>query len=262
MKAPSKLTGPWGVLQAREIWDNFLSRFDVDWDGKTVLDVGCSWGYVGMHLLADRGVAVVHGVDPVPAWEKLQDGTRPEETEGLHLHQGDARTVKALQEERFDVVISSGTLMLVAPTELHDLLAWALDHLRPGGDCLIDTRTFLSPIGGDLQETVAAPLPHLLFSRRVVSEHLERRGKPPARYTNPLCAATYLMLFHRVGFEFVGADRLINEAREPAYEEFADKLAPYDPAELRTARLQAHLRRPRAPVDASELMVGGAEGTR
>jgi Methyltransferase domain len=249
-----KLTAAWGERQAREVWDDFLGKHPVDWRGKTVLDFGCYWGHVGMHLLAEHEVGAVHGVDIQPVWEWLLDDTRPAQTDNLHLHEGNLLELSALREQRFDIVVSTGTLMLVPPTELHDILAWFLDHLPPGGDCLIDTRTFLSPKGGDLQNQVAAPFPHLLFSRRIIDEHLQRHGKGVPRYTNPFCAATYLTLYRRVGFDIVSVERVRDEPPDGALERFADKLSWYEPTELATARLQAHLRKPHRPDDLTGLL--------
>jgi 2-polyprenyl-3-methyl-5-hydroxy-6-metoxy-1,4-benzoquinol methylase len=249
-----KLTAVWGERQAREVWDDFLSKQAVDWKGKTVLDFGCYWGHVGMQLLSEQDVGAVHGVDIEPVWEWLTDGTRPAQTDNLHLHEGNLLELPELQDQRFDIVVSTGTLMLIPPTELRQILGWFLDHLEPGGDCLIDTRTFFSPLGADLHKQVNAPLPHLLFSRRIIADHLERHARGTAAYTNPFCAATYLTLYRRVGFEIVSVDRVMDLKDDPVYDRFADKLSMYERTELMTSRLQTHLRKPAEPEDLSGLL--------
>jgi hypothetical protein len=56
---------------------------------------------------------------------------------------------------------------------------------------------------------------------------------------NASCAATWLVLLRRVGFELVEVVR----RRAEADPRFSDKLRVYEPNELRTDRLLCHVRR-------------------
>lgn len=68
-----KLNVEWGEKQALRLW-NTLHVFNLDWKGKTILDFGCSWGYLDKFLIEQQGVATSYGVDIDPIW-KLMDAT-------------------------------------------------------------------------------------------------------------------------------------------------------------------------------------------
>lgn len=247
-----KLTQAWGDDTAQRLWNSFMARHDIDWQGKSFFDFGCSWGYLGKYLIEHQGVAQAWGVDVDPQWTQMRDGFDPLSVPGMHLHAGDVLEIAELQEQRFDVIWSSGTLMLIPPTGAHEILRWFFDHLNVGGSCLLNVRTFLSQYGGDLQSYLRTPLPHLLFDKRSLDRYLVAVGKPRSRYMNPSCAATWLMQFRRVGFEIVHAERSPNQIDESVYERHADKLSTYEPSELRTSILNVRLRKP-PPADLSEL---------
>jgi cyclopropane fatty-acyl-phospholipid synthase-like methyltransferase len=258
---PEKLTTAWGESMAERLWDGFLSRQPVEWPGARVLDFGCSWGYLPRFLRERQGVAEAYGVDIHPLWDQMSDGARPAETPGVHLYAGDVIEIPELQDVSFDVVLSIGTLNLIPPTQLHAIMDWFYDRLEPSGVCLLRVRTFLSHIGGDLQRPdfersatvggvgLATPLPHLLFPARVVKDHFAEQGWNPPHYMNPSCAASYLMLFRRAGFEILAAERQPSPLDPSVYQEHVGKLEVYDSLELRTADLLARLRKPEEQLD-------------
>jgi hypothetical protein len=241
-----KLTREWGDQWARSIWDEFLDRVEISWSGSAVLDFGCAWGYLPKFLVEHAGVLDAHGVDKHPTWEAMIDGFRPDELTGVHLHAGDVREVPALQRLHFDTIVSIGTLFLLEPTELMATLHWFYDHLKPGGSCLLHTRTYTHRDGADLG--VRAPgFAQLLFSERDIDAYLERSGAAPARLINHACAATYLAQYARAGFVVERVERLHDGIDEQLLAEHHAKLQWLDPDELRTSGLVAHLRRPLMP---------------
>lgn len=247
-----KLTQAWGADTARRLWESYIARHDLAWAGKAFLDFGCSWGYLGKYLLEHQGVREAHGVDIHPQWTEMRDGSEPAALPGMFLYAGDILQIPELQDRTFDVIWSSGTLMLIPPSGVHSILRWFYEHLNPGGSCLLNVRTFLSQYGGDLQSLVKTPLPHLLFDKRTIDRYLASVGLGASRYMNPSCAATWLMQFKRIGFEIVHAERSANQLDESIYEQHIDKLSIYEPHELRTSILNVRLQKV-AVRDTSEL---------
>lgn len=252
MNEDRKLAPEWGADTALELWNGVLDHFDVEWNRARVLDVGASWGYLLRHLLDQRGIASAVGVDPRAPWRRLGDQSLIGD---LTLHEGEVDTVEELQDARFDVIVSTGTLMLLTPTRQLETLHWMRDHLEPGGHCVIATRTYLSHYGADQQQHLSSPLPHLVFGAPAIDALLARRGAAPLRYMNPSCAATYLMLFRRAGFDIVDVRRTSNIALEAARERFPERLVFFNDQELETSELHVHLRRPAGPADLSGLAV-------
>ncbi len=250
---PHKLTLAWGEEQAERLFSGTLARYSVEWRGATTLDFGCAWGYLARHVIERLGAARSYGVDLHPQWNMLDDGWRPEQTPGLYLFAGDAQSIPELQDVAFDVIYSIGTLMLIPPTQLDGYLAWFHDRLRPGGHCILRTRTFFSYCGGDLHRRLKSPLPHLLFSRRTIDRYLAEGGHDPSRYMTPMCAASFLTFYRRAGFEILDVHRTMNPTSQEVYERFEDKLGYYDDQELRTSELAVLLRKPASPMDASVL---------
>lgn len=244
-----KLTPAYGAAQSESLWNGFLARFDVSWSGATVLDWGCSWGYLLRRLVDVHGVGRAIGVDIREAWAEAP----AELLAGLELHAGDIRRLPDLQELQADVIVSVGTMFLLAPTDVQGVLSWFRAHLRPGGLAVLSTRTFLSHAGGDLHRRLSTPYPHLLFPRRVIDAELTADGGAPSRYMNPSCGATYLMQYQRAGFEILDARRRSNPGLAPVLERFGDKLEPLDAQELDTNELQVLLRRPAQPRGVARL---------
>lgn len=209
-----------------------------------MLDFGCAWGYVPKYLVERAGVNEAHGVDVHPVWEAMVDGFRPDSVPGVHLHAGDVLKLPALQRLHFDVILTIGTVFLLEPSRLMGVLHWFYDHLKPGGHCLIQTRTYAHYDGADLGER-APHFAHLLFGEREIRAFLHGSGAAPPRYVNPSCAATYLAQFARAGFSIEKADRLSDGVDEALLGEHAAKLRWVAPAELRTSGLAAQLQRPR-----------------
>jgi cyclopropane fatty-acyl-phospholipid synthase-like methyltransferase len=237
-----QLAEQWGQL----VWDEFLGRFELPWEGSTVLDFGCGAGYTPMYLIERAGAAEAHGVDLHPVWEAMADGFRPQMLPGIRLHCGDVLELSELQRQRFDVIVSNETVSLLEPTYLMRVLHWFYDHLKPGGHCLIQTRTFAHHDGAGLGER-GAPMAHLLFGEREIRAFLGRTASETTHYANPSCAATYLAQFARAGFVIERAERLRDGVDERLLLEHQAKLRWIDPEELRTSGLAVHLRRPVMP---------------
>ncbi|MBS1302941.1 bifunctional 2-polyprenyl-6-hydroxyphenol methylase/3-demethylubiquinol 3-O-methyltransferase UbiG [Loktanella sp. SALINAS62] len=113
-----------------------LAWFDrqIDWQGKTVMDLGCAGGFMA-EALAQRG-ATVTGIDP--ATEAINAARAHARETGLHIGY-DVGVGEALpyDDASFDAVVCVDVLEHVA--DLPKVLAEVTRTLRPGGMFLFDT---------------------------------------------------------------------------------------------------------------------------
>jgi cyclopropane fatty-acyl-phospholipid synthase-like methyltransferase len=226
--------------RAQVLYDHVLGLFDIPLDGSRILDFGCHWGYFGRLLIEKHGAASVDGFDVFPHWEHMTDGFDPLTVEGLRLHAAPHISQAAeLSQASFDLAFSAGTLFLLEPTDAFETLSWIVSHLRPGGDCVLTIRSFLGKEGASLHKLLDLDRPQLLFPTRTLDRWMSERGQRPTPYRNPSCAATWLALLRRVGFEIVEVRR----HREGLDEPTPEKLMIYDPEELETGLITCHLRR-------------------
>ena len=190
-----------------------LDAFAVRWRGLSVLAIAPETDRLEERLRSERATAV----DTVGAIEQL-----------------------AVDDQHsYDMVIIDDVLYTLPPTGVHDALRWVRDHLRPGGGCLIATRTYLGADGGALGARLRTPYAHLAFARDVIEDYYAEQGWPAAPNPNTMCRASYLVLLRRVGLVI---EEVQVDDEEPRV--FADKLQWYDQAELRASGLRARVRRP------------------
>ncbi len=197
-----------------------LDAFDVNWSGATVLVIAPDYdsGPAG-RACTERGAVNADVLNlAVPLAEPLAELS---------------------ERGHYEIVVIGDLLYRLTPTEVHDVLRWIAEHLRPGGECLLETRTYLAPDGGGLTPQIRTPYAHLAFARDVIEEYCAERSLPLPSLTNPMCRATYLLLFRRVGLE---VDGIQTEEHDP--NAFVDKLRFYDAVELRVGRFRVRLRRP------------------
>ncbi len=192
-----------------------IEEFAVDWQGRAVLVIAPADAGHADALRSDRGVAELDAVES-PA------GIGGE-----------------LEERIYDVVVVGDVLYESSPDAVHRAFRWIRDHLRPGGECLVQTRTWLGPDGGGLGDHVRTPYAHLAFAKDAVEEYFEASGWDPPTARNRMCRATYFVLFRRAGLEIEDV-RL--EQDEP--QAFLDKLKVFDASELSVAGFRVRLRRP------------------
>jgi peptidoglycan/xylan/chitin deacetylase (PgdA/CDA1 family) len=148
-----------------------------------------------------------------------------------------------------DAIVCANSLHLVPANRLLDDLKSCHERLAPRGVLVLRTSTVFSDTGSGAATTFTTPLPHLVFGVRAVREHAADRGVgfDPS---NMLCAASYLALFRRAGFEFVHVRRIrASDERRERLRDLSGPLRFYDQEELETVGLEVVLRRPdRTPV--------------
>lgn len=243
--SPEKLTLEWGDTQANALWDSIFSNFEIEWEGKSVLDFGCLWGYFPKLLLEEKGVREAVGIDILPKWEGVSEWDY-RSMANLQLHAGDLVEIAEIQEMKFDIITTHGTIFLLNPSKQEEVLTWMYEHLKPGGSLLVQTRTFFAYNGGDLQNVTSTPNAHVIFSDRIINKVARFRK------LSPISATGYLMLFHRSGFE-IKEVRRSGGIDESFFKEHQEKLWFYSKRDLGTGDIITHLMKPESDRDISEM---------
>jgi hypothetical protein len=201
-----------------------LDGFDLELAGSTVLLVAPDAESLGDYLRSERGAASVEVLAAPPTSEDRDE------------------------QRVYDVAAVGDVLYLMSASAVLGAMRWIRDHLRPGGECLVETRTYLGRDGAGLAGRLRTPYAHLAFARDAIEEYYAGQGWAEPRATNYMCRATYLVLFRRAGLVPV---EVRVEHEEP--QAFEDKLQWYDPDELRASRFLARLRRADEAREVSEL---------
>ncbi len=246
----TKDTLDWGHQQAESLWEKLYAPYDPIVDGRCVLDLGCSWGYLLKYLAERFNPSQLTGVDIKPWWETTDHGWDYSKLgDRLQFHAGDLADIWAIPPESLDLILCTSVLQYMKPEQIEANLCRAYDLLRPGGEMLLRTRVYTSYIGADLHRDIELPYAHLLYPERELAEFVRaKNGKEPP-YLNWLTASTYLAIFVRSGFEILDCRRRMNK-HAPAVMERVAKAYPWiSPEELFCAEIEARLVRPLEPED-------------
>jgi ubiquinone/menaquinone biosynthesis C-methylase UbiE len=247
-----KHTLDWGEHQARSLWDSLYARYGAEVDGRTVLDLGCSWGYLLRHLAEHHRPERLIGVDVSPLWDNVRHGWDHAATGSIEFHVGQLHELDALRERSVDLILCSSTLQYMTPELVEANLARAYSLLRPGGELLLRTRVFTSYIGADLHRTIAKPYVHLLHGEAAIADVVRASTGREPRYLNALTASTYTAIFHRAGFEAASLRRRPSSAAPDVLAEVRASI-PAPEGELTCAELEARLVRPLETTDLDAL---------
>lgn len=155
---------------------DFIERFagNLDFQGKTILDVGCGLGLPAL-LMARGGARRVVGVDITArnvdfARRKLAGDFRDV------ADRVEFRTIADfadLEDERFDLIVSKDSFEHYADPE--GFVPAMSRLLTPGGQLAIGFGPlWKSPYGGHISYMTRLPWAHLLFPERVVLRERER----------------------------------------------------------------------------------------
>jgi cyclopropane fatty-acyl-phospholipid synthase-like methyltransferase len=239
----------WGDEQARSLWSNLYARYDPVVDGQTVLDIGCSWGYLLRFLAEEFRPRRLIGVDISQLWETVDHGWDYRAIENLEFHAGDLGQIEALEPESVDLVLCTSVLQYMTPEQLEANLERVYSLLRPGGQMILRTRVWTSYIGADLHSYFELPYVHLLYARAELARAVREQYGRELRYLNWLTASSYLAIFNRVGFEILDAPRRMNRAAPEVGERVGAAYPWIAPDELGVAELEAKLVRPIEPEE-------------
>jgi SAM-dependent methyltransferase len=254
---PEKLTRAWGDRVAASLYGGLMDPFGISVAGMRVLDFGCHWGYFGKRLLEQHGAVRVDGVDSVPRWQQMADGYDPRDVDGLYLHAVTTLDeAEELRDATFDFVFSSGVLHLLPPSDARAALEWMATHVRVGGEGVFNIPSYLGRLAGGIPRELGVDRAHLLFATDTLNELMRRRGLRPLPYRNPSCAATWLVLLQRVGFDILAVRRRESVVPRPV----PYRLRVHELVELRTENIVCHVRREREPQRDGALNAADYEG--
>jgi SAM-dependent methyltransferase len=156
-----------------------LLRPFCSFEGKTVVELGCSEGYLLEAFLADQTFEAI-GVDNDP--DALQFARMRRGNLIRFLQSTDASI--PLPDESVDVIYSIDTFEHLMA--LREMMLDCHRILRPGGRMLILFGPYYNPYGAHLEDTVPVPWLNTVFSMRTLLEvaaHLHERGDlEPAFY--------------------------------------------------------------------------------
>lgn len=241
----------WGAQQAGALWDNLYARYSPIIDGRVVLDLGCSWGYMLKYLLDRFKPRKVIGVDISPLWESVPHGwDYGAHGERLQFHAGSLDRIQDLTPRSVDYVLCTSVLQYMRPELLLRTLERAYELLAPAGELLLRTRCFTSYIGADLHSHYEQDYVHLLNPLRDLHRDLQATKGVRGRYLNYLTASNYVAVFQQAGFEVVDLRRR-QSSRSPELIEQVRQMFPWvPPDDLLCAELEARLLR---PIEAEDL---------
>lgn len=259
----AKSTQTWGANQAQNLWRQLYSRYSPTIDGRTVLDLGCSWGYMLKFLADEFHPGKLIGTDIKPWWKLKEHGWRYTELKDLiEFHSGDLTDIVDIERQSVDLILCTSVLQYMTPEQAEANLARAYELLRPGGEMLLRTRVFTSYVGADLHRDIDLPYVHLLYGERDIARYMkEQRGKQPP-YLNWLTASTYLAVFVRVGFEVLDVRRRMNKAAPEIMERVISSFPSVARNELLCAEVEARLLKPFEPEELDDLAPNLTTGNR
>lgn len=151
----------------------FFNRLDnqVNYQDKSVLDVGCGLGATSIYL-ALQGAKKVVGIDIYPEWKNL-----PWSKLSTYKNLQDVVVFKYAEElandEKFDIVLSKDSFEHFSnPEEMTDFM---VQHLKPDGLMVIGfAPLWKSPYGAHARFLTSFPWIHLLFPEELLMHEFRR----------------------------------------------------------------------------------------
>ena len=234
----------WGGGMAQKIWDGLYSRHSPVIDGATILDIGCSWGYLLKFIEETFKPTKMIGTDIRPWWEIEDHGWNYEQLgDRIQLIASDLTEIEDIPSESVDLAMCTSVLQYLTPENVEANMEKAYSLLKPGGEMILRTRVWTSAIGADLHREIELPYAHLLYSKAETDRVVEEMGKQ-TKYLNWLDSNTYLAIFHRVGFEMIDVRRRMNHHAENVASRVLDMYPWVDPKEALCAELEVRMVKP------------------
>lgn len=234
----------WGGDMAQRIWDGLYSKHSPVIDGATILDIGCSWGYLLKYIEENFKPVKMIGTDIRPWWEIEEHGWDYNALgDRLRLIASDLTEVEEIPAESIDLAMCTSVLQYLTPENVEANIEKAYSLIKPGGEMILRTRVWTSAIGADLHREIELPYAHLLYSKAETDKILEEMGNP-TKYLNWLDSNSYLAIFHRVGFEMIDVRRRMNHHAENVASRVLEMYSWADPKEVLCAELEVRMVKP------------------
>ena len=248
----------WGSGMAQKIWDGLYSRYSPTIDGATILDVGCSWGYLLRYISQNFDPEKIIGTDIRPWWEIEDHGWNYNKLgKRVQFIAGDLAEIEEIPNESVDLAMCTSVLQYLTPENVQANMMKVYSLLKPGGEMILRTRTWTSSIGADLHREIELPYSHLLYSKPETDIILRERGKPE-KYLNWLDSNTYLSIFHMVGFEMLDVRRRMNHHSQEVAARVLDEFPWIDPKEMMCAELEVQMVKPFDDMDVENMIRGNS----
>ena len=253
---PEKSTISWGRQQADSLWRGLYERYSPRIDGRVVLDLGCSWGYMLMYLHERFRPKQTIGVDIVALWDEVDHGWNYRQLgDQIAFHKGQLTDITEIEDGSIDYVLCTSVLQYLTPEQTLKTLERIYDLLRPGGEMILRTRCFTSYIGADMHSHYTLDYVHLLHPMSELKKALRAFKGREARYLNYMCASNYVALFYQSGLEIADINRRNNSRSPDLLAKVAEMYPWIDPEDLLCAELEARLIRPVEPGELDSLGV-------
>jgi SAM-dependent methyltransferase len=242
VSSATKRSAAWGEEVAKSLWNNLYTPWIDDPNGRSFLDVGCSWGYLFKHMLDHCSPTRLIGVDIAPHWEGSPFAWEKETRAHITFHHGDVFSAP-LADASFDYVLCASVLQYLPPTQLDKTIERIRQLLRPGGELLLRTQVFTSYLGLQLHRVYQTPYVHLLYGEDTIFSRLESAGRRRSGFTNWFTATSYLCAFTDAGFEILDVRRFPNQ-HAPSVQDRVLADFPASREEMTVSQLGVRLRRP------------------
>ena len=101
---------------AEWFWGGLYSRHSPIIDGATILDVGCSWGYLLRYISENFDPKKMIGTDIRPWWEIENHGWDYKALgESLQFFSDDITEIEGIHEESVDLAMCTSVLQYLSP---------------------------------------------------------------------------------------------------------------------------------------------------
>ena len=146
-------------------YKDLFSRF-TSFEGKTVLDLGCNTGYL-LHSFRQQENFKAIGADIVDGYLNSARQQYPEIT----FVKTTARSIP-LPDNSVDIIYTIDTVEHL--TYVEQVFQEAHRVLKPNGLFLVHFNPWLNPYGSHLEDIIAFPWPHVVFSMNTLLNTAER----------------------------------------------------------------------------------------
>lgn len=204
-------------------FDEFYSKYNIDFKDKMVLDAGCGLGGKTV-FYGNRGCKEIIGVDMDETHIELAKAYAVEKNAPNCTFQIESLENMSFESNTFDLIFLNGVLEHVRRDIMKPALGELRRVLKPGGKVLIEFPPWTSPYAAHLYDVIYIPWCHYLFSDETLINATNQLG-PPERdgdlsYTehfmelNRCTIAEFRKMVTDLQYEIVDIDLIVLRKKE------------------------------------------------